>query len=291
MTKICRGFLLGTYDQKISTTFFVILGIVLSILVGFAFSYSLSFPRTYVLAGIIGFTLAFLVFRTPELGWYLLIVSVFTNISNILTDKGLPAINQPLIAIISVSILANYILRTGKYSKFPSISRTEWALLAYYAVIVISLFQYSDKTQAYNGILGVTKDIFVGICLFLLLDTKEKWETGVWILIIVISILSLLGVYRMATGSNQTFFTLRNSVLRAGGQAGNLRSRAEGEANIWAQVLIAVLPLIIYRLVRDLSSYQDYAWPFSRIHVSCNCVYGKSRSVYSFCCHCCIDDH
>jgi O-antigen ligase len=275
-------FLQGSFDKKISTPFFFISGIILAILIAFAVSYSPHFSNVYIFAGLLGGILAILVLRRPELGGYLLILSVFTNISNILTDKGLPAVNQPLIALTSFSILANYILRTGKYSKFPPLSRTEWALMAYYAVIIASVFQYSDKAQAYTAIIGVTKDIFVGICLFLLFDTKEKWEMGIWIIIGTISFISLLGVFKMAAGSNFTFFNLAQ--LSAYGQidqAGNLRyAGPEGESNIWAQVLTAALPLILYRLVRDSRPMAKVLLGVSAIFTFLAIVYTGSRGAF-----------
>src|SRR6185369_15666731 len=116
---------------------------------------------TLVLGGIAGVLVAFVILQKPEIGAYILIVSVFTSFSDILTDRGLPSINRPLIALTIGSVLVNYILRTGRYDQFPSFTKIQWTLIIFYITLVTSIFVSPDKSNAFSVIFDITKDILV----------------------------------------------------------------------------------------------------------------------------------
>ena len=82
-------FLSGVSLKDISWTPFIILGIVFSVLMAIAISYNPELFLPYIVGGIGGIVVFILIFQRPEFGIYILIFSVFANISDILTDKGL----------------------------------------------------------------------------------------------------------------------------------------------------------------------------------------------------------
>lgn len=242
-------FLKGFSSKDISWTPFVVMGIVLSVSIAIAINSSSSISATYIVAGILGIILAILVVQHPELGAYLLIISVFSNFSDILTEKGLPGVNRPLIALTGLSLLINYSLKTGKFSRLPSITRTEWMLLCLYLAIVASTFVSFNETNSFSILIDITKDILTGIMVFACLDTREKWEKGAWSLMSVIIVLSIHGVIRMATGIGQASDFAQLSAYGQVGESGELRYAGPlGEANIWGQVLVATIPLLLYRI-------------------------------------------
>lgn len=242
-------FLPGVQLKDISWTPFIVMGIILSISIAAVINITTGFSSTYIIGAIIGLVVALLVLQKPELGAYILIISVFTNISDILTNKGLPSINRPLIALTVGSVIANYALRTGKFSKFPSISKSEWALLGFYTAIIISILAVPDKSTAASVIIDITKDILVGITLFITLNTPERLERGLWIFVITMTLLALLGVIKTITGTDQTFFNLASlSVYGQIGEGGELRYAGPlGESNLWGQVLVSTIPVVMLR--------------------------------------------
>lgn len=269
----------GIYPEKISWTPFVAIGLILSIVIAVAVNFIPGNAPAYVLAGILGLIVTILVLQNPELGAYILIISIFTNISDILSDKGLPSINRPLIALAMGSVLANYILRTGKFARFPNMTRTEWALLTFYAVIIASILVSPEKSKAVNTIIDITKDILVGICIFVTLNTQKSWEKGAWYLIITITILAGLGVIKVITGTSQTFFDLaRLSNFGQVGSTGEVRYGGPiAESNLWGQVLLATIPLVLYRLVREVHQAKKILLGISLLLILLAMIYTESR--------------
>ncbi|HAQ38162.1 MAG TPA: hypothetical protein DCQ58_06600 [Saprospirales bacterium] len=248
-------YLLGFYQKNIPWWPFIILALMLAIIIGIASSINLGFSPYYIPAGMVAIFIAFVVFQKPEIGAYILIISVFTNISDILTDRGLPSINRPLIALTMGSVIANYYMKTGRYSRFPKLTNSEWALLGYYFAAIISVLILPDKSDAFGIIFDITKDILVGICIFIILNTQERWKAGLNILVVTVTILAAMGVFKTATGSEITFFDMaRNSLFGQVGEENELRYGGPiGEPNLWGQVLVSTIPLIFYRVLQAKS--------------------------------------
>lgn len=241
-------YLSGFYQKNIPWWPFVLFGIITAIALGTATNINLGFSPAYIPIGIIGVFVAFLILQKPEIGAYILIISVFTSISDILTDRGMPAINRPLIAITVGSVLVNYFLKTGKYNKFPDLTKSEWALIGYYVAIIVSVLVVPDQSDAFTTVVEITKDILVGVCVYITLNTQEKWKSGAKTLVITVGILAALGVIKTITGTQATFFDLaRNSLFGQVGEGSELRYGGPiGEPNLWGQVLVSTLPFAIY---------------------------------------------
>lgn len=250
-------YLKGFYQKDIPWWPFILFGIITAIALGAAINLDLGFSPAYIPVGIAGLFVAFLILQKPEIGAYILIISVFTSISDILTDRGLPAINRPLIAITIGSVLVNYLLKTGKYNHFPNLTKSEWGLIGYYIAIVISVLVVPDKSDAVDTIVEITKDILVGLCIFATLNSQEKWVAGAKTLVFTMGVLAALGVIKTLTGTEATFFDLaRNSLFGQVGADSELRYGGPiGEPNLWGQVLVSTLPFAIY-LARYQSSFK-----------------------------------
>lgn len=271
-------------QPRFSTASFAITSITLGLIIATLVSFlPPQFSGAFLVGGVIAILVGVVVIQKPELGAYFLILAVFTNASDYMTVRGFPSINQPLIALTYVSIFANYIIRRGNLAEFPRISRVEWFLLAYYLVILISLFIASNSPNPFKIIIDVTKDILSGVCLYLAFNTKKKWQTGAWVLIIVVSNIALLGVVKMLTGVSYTFGGLAQlselgqvldgtSSLRYGGPI--------GEPNIWGQILVATLPLVLYRLVREKNAFVKINLLLALLFIILAIVYTGSRGAF-----------
>ena len=242
----------GMGNVDLSWLPFIVIGIVLSLGAALAINFTTSLPQIIILGGVIGLFIAFIIFQNPEVGAYLLIFTVFTNLSDLFTEKGLPSINKPFIAIAFFSIVVHYLFRTEKRLKLPQITRIEMALLAYFGIIVASIFVASDQSLARAGFLDLMKDVAVGLCIVITLNTKPKLKNGIYVLILAVSFVSLLGIVKTISGTEQTFWGFaQNSAFGQANDSGILRYGGPiGESNVWAQVLAATLPLVIYQFAK-----------------------------------------
>jgi putative inorganic carbon (HCO3(-)) transporter len=235
-----------------STLTFILIGIALAVAVALAINFTDTYPSFLVVGGAVGLILTITIFQKPELGAYILIFTVFTNLSDLFTEKGLPSINKPLVVIVMFSIFANYVLRTGKINISAANTRSAAALLAYYLTILFSSLVAINQSKSFLSIFDLTKDIAIGICIYLTLNTKERLKTGVRVLLFAVTFVSILGVIYTLTDSASTFWGLaRGSAFGQIGSGGGLRYGGPiAESNVWGQVLVSILPIALYQFVR-----------------------------------------
>lgn len=241
-------YLPGFYKSNIPLWPFIGMGIVIACFIGITINHDLGFKPALIPIGIIAAFVAVLIVQKPEIGAYILIFSTFSSLSDILFDRGYPGINRPLIALTIGSVLINYFLKTGKYNRFPKLSASEWTLIVFYITMIVTVIAVPEKSGAFDTIIDITKDILVGVCIYITLNTQERWKSGVLTLIITMVFLSILGVIKTVTGTEATFFDLaRNSLFGQVGSANELRYGGPiGEPNLWGQALVSILPLIVY---------------------------------------------
>ncbi len=270
------------YTRNISRKPFILAALLASLVGGIAISYGSTDIKVFTFAAIIGVMVVMAIYQKPEFGAYLLIIMVFTNASDLLTDEGFPGVNKPLVAVIFISIVANYFLRTGKFSKLPEMTRTEWSLLGFYLAIVVSTFVAPEKGEAFDVIIDVTKDIAIGIILLITLNTREKWETSLRLFLFVMTAVAGLGVVKMSLGLDQTFLGLAQ--LSAIGQlddSGMLRYGGPiGESNMWGQVLSATLPIAIYRFKYEKKNSKKFIMAISTLIILLAIIYTNSRGAF-----------
>lgn len=237
---------------RISTVGYIALGIVIAFLAALAINFTASYSSLLVVAAALGLILTLIIFQKPELGAYILIFTIFTNLSDLFTEKGLPSINKPLVGIVLFSIFANYVLRTGKLNSSGAISRAAGALLIYFLVILFSSFVAVNQSKAFLAIIDLTKDIAVGVCIYLTLDTKEKLKTGIRVLLYAVTFVSILGAIHTLSGSSPTFWGLaRDSAFGQIGGSGSLRYGGPiAESNVWGQILVSILPIALYQFAK-----------------------------------------
>lgn len=267
---------------KISSKTILIVGTLLALAVAVAINYTTTYPPIIIVSGALGLILFVAILQNPELGSYILIFSVFTNLSDLFTEKGLPSINKPLVAIILLGIFVNYIFRTGKLSPAPRITRIELALLAYCTVIFASSFVAVNQPRSFSYIFDLMKDIAVGGCVYLTLNTRKKWENGVSVLIFAITFVSILGVIHTLTGSEQTFWGFaQQSAFGQRSANGDLRFGGPiGESNIWGQVLVSTIPLVLYRIVKERRQAAKFVYFLASLFILLCVFYTQSRGAF-----------
>ncbi|NOH02967.1 MAG: hypothetical protein HND47_13910 [Chloroflexi bacterium] len=266
------------FETKIPWWPFVLAGIVLAALLGVASSMGNVLPPAYVIAGVAGVIALVVIMQRPEFGAYILIISVYTNISDILTDRFLPSINRPLIALTLGSVIINYLLKSGRYTRFPTPAKLEWALIAFYFAIITSVIATPYKENAFVVILDITKDILVGISIYITLNTEEKLKRGFLVLIVTITALSAMGVFKVVTGSEATFFDMARYSEFGQVSFGELRYGGPiAEPNLWGQVLVSSLPFAVYFLKQERSGIRKAQYLIALSVILLALIYTGSR--------------
>jgi O-antigen ligase len=227
-------------------------GTVAAILLVVTIGYRDSKIGILILSGTIGVGLAGAIFVKPQLGSYILIVSVFTNMSSNFIDQGLPGTNKPLIALVFIGILANRLLARQEAIPWPK--RTEWFLLGVGGVWLLSAFGAQDQYLATERVVDFAKDFVLILCVAYPLTIRPKsWQRAIWIVILSAAGLAGLGAYQLLSGNTaQTFFGFSEFMEAQIVDGADDAARLIGplaDPNFYGQILVAVLPLAIYRTI------------------------------------------
>ena len=186
-----------------------------------------------------------LIFFRPQVGTYILVITIFTNMSAIFTDLGLPGINKPLVALTLVSVVAARYLRRRSFQ----LKRVEWFLLAYGGVWLTSTFVARDRGISFEHVVDFAKEFFILLCIVYSLESQATWKRAIWLVILSAAALAALGTYQVISGNfTQTFWgfavvTPDVTQMRLSGPI--------GDPNFYGQTLLAVLPLALYRLLDE----------------------------------------
>src|SRR6185436_5614993 len=94
------------------------------------------------------------------------------------------------------------------------------------------------------------KDLIIVYCILFSVRSLEVWKGLVWVVILTTFALCLLGLYQNITGNyDQRFFGLASvQNQQVFGDSTTPRSSGPVNApNMWGQILVSVMPLVIYR--------------------------------------------
>lgn len=201
---------------------------------------------TFALLGLIGIGIVMAIIITPSLGVNVLIIAIFSNISAYLTDNGYPSVIKPLVAIVFISILIrNYYIGQIPTHR-PKTRRIEIFLLLYLGAVTASYITAKDKYLTMERIIDLVKDIVILYCILFCLRNLKEWKNTIQIIIAIMVGLCLLGAYQMISGDfEQNFFGLSYV---------NKDDRLSGpihEPNMWGQVIVLVLPFVIFGFLRS----------------------------------------
>lgn len=208
----------------------------------------------YGLLGLVGLAVVMAIIIKPSLGANILVFAVYTNISDLLTKQGLPGIIKPLVAIVALALLVRY-LYVGQASIANSkTSRTEFFLLAYFAVVVASFLVASDKDVALKDITDMGKDLVVVYCILFALRQARPWKQTMWLIMITTAMLAVLSAFQWITHNySQTFWGLSAiSMQKVFGESTTARVAGPINApNLWGQILVSISTLIVFRIIHE----------------------------------------
>lgn len=237
-----------------SDLFYVLMSIVVAAIGVVAVSNPNSNLGLYGLMGLVAIAIVMAIIIRPSLGANILVLAIFTNISDLLTKQGYTGIIKPLVVVVAVALLLRY-LYTGQIPLGHSrTAKVEYLLLAYFMAVIASFLVASDKTTAMSEITDLGKDIVIIYCILFALRQPQTWKQTAWLMIMTTVLLCLLSVYQFVTNNfDQTFFQLATVQMdRALGTSPIPRVGGPINApNLWAQVLVAISTLIMFRLFHE----------------------------------------
>jgi len=235
-----------------SDLFYILISIVVAAFGVFAVSNINTNVGLYGLLGLLGLAVVMAIIIKPSLGANILVLAVFTNISDLLTKQGYPGIIKPLVAIVALALLVRYIYMGQLPILHSKTIRIELFLLAYFMVTIISFLVASNKDAAYVEIMDMGKNIIIIYCILFALRQSQPWKQTTWLIIVTTVLLCLLSVYQLVTHTfEQTFFNLA-AVQIQGVFSGSTTPRIAGPINapnLWGQILVAVSMLLVFRII------------------------------------------
>ncbi len=213
----------------------------------------------WVVAAILGVIVAALITLRPEIGAYILIGTVYMNLSTILeVNYGIPSANQFIVALIFVGTVANRIVINRKPLR---IDRTQRLILLYGGILLLSALRVRGSDVSWEGLTDFIKDYAILFIIVQLCDDERVWKRMQWVLIGAALLLSAFSVYQVLTGDYTTsFLGLANAPVHEI-TAGNDRPRPTGpldDPNFYAQNLLMVMPIAFYRFLEERSPFLKY---------------------------------
>lgn len=213
------------------------------------------------LLGLVGIAVVMAIIIKPSLGANILVIAIFTNISDLLTKQGYTGIIKPLVAVVALALVVRYLYVGQVPIGHSKTARVEYFLLAYFMVVIASYLVAEDKTRAIAEITDMGKDLVIIYCILFALRQPQTWKQTTWLMIITTTVLCLLSVYQLVTHNyEQTFFRLA-SIQMDSALATSSTARVGGPINapnLWAQVLIAMSTIAIFRVIHEKSVWVKF---------------------------------
>jgi len=197
------------------------------------------------LGGLVAVGIGLATLIRPQIGTYILVVTVFTNVSAILVDRGLPGTNKALVILILVSVLMGRLIRRQSFHLKPP----EWFLMAYGGVWLMSAFVALDRAVSLAEFIDFVKEFLIILAIVYSIHQQANWKRVIWLIILTTTGLAALGAFQVISGNfNNTFWgfaavTPDVDQMRLSGPI--------ADPNFWGQVLSAVLVLALYRVFTE----------------------------------------
>jgi putative inorganic carbon (HCO3(-)) transporter len=240
------------YNTQFKTISYIIGTVLIASLFVLGIGYRDTDAGRYVLVGIIALGIGIIILFRPQLGGYILITTIITNISTLATIQGFPSVNKPLVALVGVSVLSSYLLTQRR--RLPKLGSIEWILLLILAIWVASVPGANYKDPAEGKVIELIKNFIIVVSIIYSLQNPRYWKRAVWIAILVTTVLAALGVYQAISGNYAQDFGGLAAISSQEVVEGVIQPRLSGpirRPNYWAQFMVAVLPLVLYRILYE----------------------------------------
>src|SRR5687768_5155392 len=145
----------------------------------------------YGLMGLVGIAVVMAIIIKPSLGANILVIAIFTNISDLLTKQGYTGIIKPLVVVVAGALVVRYLYVGQVPIGHSKTAKVEYFLLAYFMVVIASFLVASDKGIALLEITDLGKDIVIIYCILFALRHSQTWKQTNWLMMITTALLCL----------------------------------------------------------------------------------------------------
>lgn len=256
----------------------ILVSLVLIILLAASYVIGSTTLGLWAVAGILGVIVATLILLQPELGAYILVAMVYLNLSSIIElSIGIPSLNKYIVALIFIGTIANRIFLQRKTLR---IDRTQRLILMYGLILLIASLRADNAEVSWEGLIDWVKDYAILFILVQLSDKERVWKRMQWVLILAALFLTSMTVYQTLTDNyGNNFMGLANAPVHEI-TTGNDRVRPTGpldDPNFYAQILLMVMPMALYRFFAERSPLLKYIAFMATIFIVAGAIFTYSR--------------
>jgi O-antigen ligase len=235
----------------------------------------------FVAAAVGGVVVGGAIFLRPELGAYLLIFTIVTNLSNMLEVNGFPGINKPLVGLVAVSLLANSIRRQSPVLRLKA---PELLLFAFGLTTALTFLVASDRTEVLSWTVDFAKDAIILTCIAYAVQAPQQLRRAGWMVVLSASLLAAMGAYQVLSGNYAQDFAGLATVHVDPSIAGEVSAvRLQGpldDPNFYGMIMASVLPLAVYRVLAETDRRLRLAGLGASLLIGFAVVYSYSRGAF-----------
>ncbi len=239
-------------DRAQPTVWISITVLALSVFLGLALGYfiGIGIPVSYLLVAFLAVVLGFVSLMKPQFGLLLLVAVIFSLFNEIaVAHYGMPSVNIFLTFLVLLATLANKLVLKREKLVWDN---QNLPLLAYGGVLVASVFVAANQERALQeAVLDFAKDMSIYLIVITLITSEISIRHLIWELLIIGMLLGSLSVFQVFTNSYHNDFGGFAQVTVdtiAGDMTGERVSGPVGDPNFYAQMLVMLVPLALYRL-------------------------------------------
>lgn len=232
----------------------------------------------WVVGGILSVIVGVVITIRPEFGAYILVAMVYLNLSSILEiNFGIPSLNKFIVVLIFIGTVANRIFLNRKSLRLDQTQR--W-ILAYGVILLLASLRAENAEVSWERITDFVKDYAILFILVQLSDKERVWKRMQWVLVFAALLLTSMTMYQVLTGDySNNFMGLANAPVHEI-TAGNDLPRPTGpldDPNFFAQTLLMVMPIALYRFFSERSPLLKYIAFMATIFIVAGAIFTYSR--------------
>jgi hypothetical protein len=201
-------------------------------------------------------SLTFVVFRFPQVGLFLLIGVVYSNISEVgVRSFSFPSLLQFLVPLLLLVIAIRHLFLEKELLAWDPLIVL---LIAYGIWIFISSIWATDPALADKALFEFLRGLLLMVVVLNLITSGSDFKTVTWVLVCTGIFLGAISVYQVWSSSYGFEFWGFGRVETAHIAGGIRQPRISGplsDPNYYAQILVVLVPIALYRLWDEKSGW------------------------------------
>ncbi|MGB7337622.1 MAG: O-antigen ligase family protein [Phototrophicaceae bacterium] len=234
----------------------------------------------YVVVAVLGAITSLVVINKPSLGVYILVVFIYLDFSSVIEITfGIPSINKVLVALVAVSILGTKVTIRRENLVF-GVSGT---LIIFHSLIMIATILVSELSPNLDLVVDIVKDLAILFIILQVSSEERSFKTIQWLMLASAAFLALLTTYQLLSGNYEfEFWGLAQAPIhQIIDNYDDVRPTGPlDDPNFYAQILLMVLPVGIYRVLGTQNSLRRLIALFACAVIAFAVIGTYSRSAF-----------